>query len=76
LVLLKSETVPPEELVSVAPVMLNWKNKTVTPFGGVSVTVRPTGTWVRFVAGVVGVGACDWLPHPDINSRNTARKNN
>jgi hypothetical protein len=49
LVLLKSDTGVPDVAdvgcgVSEAPVMLNWKNRTVTPLGGVSVTVIPTGT--------------------------------
>jgi hypothetical protein len=44
LVLLKSDTFAPDCDVSVAPVMLNWKNRTVTPAGGLSPTVKPTGT--------------------------------
>jgi hypothetical protein len=54
-VLLKSEDGATLEsaLFSVAPVILNWKNKTVTPAGGVSVAVIPTGAVVT--AGVVGV---------------------
>jgi hypothetical protein len=78
-VLLKSETLPDDEddeVVREAPVMSSWKNRTVTPAGGVSVTDRLTGT--LSAAGVVGVvevaWGCDWLPHPDINRRNTMVK--
>jgi hypothetical protein len=68
-VLLKSETVVPEEVVRLAPVMLNWKKRTVTPAGGVSVTVRPTGTFV--VTGLLTSGVVpDWLPQPAINNEN------
>jgi hypothetical protein len=42
-VLLKSDTCVPVLDVSVAPVILNWKNRTVTPWGGVSVIVIATG---------------------------------
>jgi hypothetical protein len=64
-VLLKSDTgfADVDCGVSVAPVMFNWKNRTVTPSGGVSVTVIPTGAVFPdglFVVEVVE----DWLPHP------------
>ena len=52
--------------------MLNWKNRTVTPAGGVSVTVRLTGTSAGFEPPIGVVPTEDWLPHPDINRRNTA----
>jgi hypothetical protein len=69
----KSETLPGDR---VAPVMLNWKNRTVTPAGGVSVTVRLTGTVAGFT-GLSGVVVTwDWLPHPNMNSKNTAMKRN
>jgi hypothetical protein len=57
--------------------MLSWKNRTVTPAGGVSVTVRLTGTSAGF--GLLGGGVVvieDWLPHPAINRRNTTIKRN
>jgi hypothetical protein len=75
-VLLKRETVPPEEFDRVAPVMLSWKNRTVTPLGGLSVTVRLTGAVDGFELLAGGVVTWDWLPHPDINRRNTAIKRN
>lgn len=72
LVLLKSDTLPPDCEVSVAPVMLSWKYSTVTPLGGVSVTVIPTGVvpldGLVFVSGEV---AGDWLPHPAMNRMTT-----
>jgi hypothetical protein len=66
LVLLKSETFPGD---SEAPVMLNWKNRTITPGGGVSVTIKPTRAVPA--AGLVSVFEVteDWLPHPVINRR-------
>jgi len=67
-VLLKSVTLPPEEFVSVAPVIVNGKNKIVTPAGGVSVTVRPTGT-LPITGSLGGVEATwDWLPQLAITS--------
>ena len=74
LALLKSETLVPEEVVKLAPVMLNWKKRTVTPAGGVSVTERPTGT----VAGaglLTSVVVPDWLPQPAIKSENATMSN-
>lgn len=70
----KSETLPG---ASVAPVRFSWKKRTVTPEGGVSVTVRLTGTVAGAVAGVfsgAGVTTEDWLPHPAMNNTNTAMK--
>jgi hypothetical protein len=76
LLLLTSETVLPDWEVKVAPVMLNWKNKTVTPAGGVSVTVRLTGAvCAAEVLVVVGVVE-DWLPQPVMNRRNAKTKRN
>jgi hypothetical protein len=73
--LLKSETVPPDDDVRVAPVMLSWKISTVTPAGGVSVTDKLTGTSAGFVLTGVVV-TWDGLPHPDINRRNNTMKRN
>ena len=53
--------------------MLSWKNRTVTPAGGVSVTVRLTAGF-GLLGGVVVTE--DWLPHPAINRRNTTVKRN
>jgi hypothetical protein len=71
-VLLTSETVwgGVALFVIVAPVMLNWKNRTTTPAGGESVSERPTGAWERFELGGGVVATCVWPPHPEINSRN------
>jgi hypothetical protein len=66
LALLKSETFPGS---SKAPVMLNWKERTATPVGGVSVTVKLTGAvFPDGEVGVVGVNV-NWAAHPAMNKR-------
>jgi hypothetical protein len=69
LALLKSDTLPPPEAAKDACVIFNWKNRTVTPLGGVSVTVRLTGTLAGLELPSGAVVTEDWLPHPDTNRK-------
>jgi hypothetical protein len=64
----RSDTVLPEDEVSVAAVMFNWKKRTVTPAGGVSVTESPTGDCDRFELVVVAGVFDDWLPQLDMKT--------